>query len=102
MPTISPPTLVSRQPLETGFFLHTRRCTWCGCGRRLVTGSCVIREKTQTGRPWSRPRVCLSISIYLYLSLSIYLTGRRSGKNERPQCWQGTKAPPCRIVRCEM
>ena len=29
----------------------------CGCGRRLVTGSCVIRETTQTGRPWSRPRV---------------------------------------------
>ena len=27
----------------------------CGCGRRLVTGSCVIRETTQTGRPRSRP-----------------------------------------------
>ena len=33
----------------------------CGCGRRLVTGSCVIRETTQTGCPWSRPRVSLSI-----------------------------------------
>ena len=37
----------------------------CGCGRRLVTGSCVIRETTQTGCPWARPRVSLSISIYL-------------------------------------
>ena len=37
----------------------------CGCGRRLVTGSCVIRETTQTGCPWSWPRVSLSI----YLSI---------------------------------
>ena len=36
----------------------------CGCGRRLVTGSCVIRETTQAGCPWSRSRV--SLSIYLY------------------------------------
>ena len=37
----------------------------CGCGRRLVTGSCVIyiRETTQTGRPWSWPRVSLYLSI---------------------------------------
>eukprot|EP00964_Phaeocystis_antarctica_P050536 scaffold29380_cov70-Phaeocystis_antarctica.AAC.7 len=35
----------------------------CGCGRRLVTGSCVFRETTQTGCPWSWPRV--SLSIYL-------------------------------------
>ena len=35
----------------------------CGCGRRLVTDSCVIRESTQTGSPCSRPRVSLS-SIY--------------------------------------
>ena len=39
----------------------------CGCGRRLVTGSRVIRETTQTGRPWSRPRV--SLSIYLSIGL---------------------------------
>ena len=32
----------------------------------MVTGSCVIRETTQTGCPWSRPRVSLSI----YRSLS--------------------------------
>eukprot|EP00964_Phaeocystis_antarctica_P114699 scaffold78641_cov74-Phaeocystis_antarctica.AAC.7 len=32
----------------------------CGCGRRLVTGSCVIRETTQTGCPWSRPRMTLA------------------------------------------
>ena len=38
----------------------------CGCGRRLVTGSCVIRETTQTGRPWSRPRVSLSIYLSIY------------------------------------
>ena len=38
----------------------------CGCGRRLVTGSCVIRETTQAGCPWSRPRVALSI----YLSIT--------------------------------
>ena len=44
----------------------------CGCGRRLVTGSCVIRETTQTGRPWSRPRVSLSISLSIYLS--VYLS----------------------------
>ena len=31
-----------------------------GCGRRLVTGSCVIRETTQTGCARSRPRVYLS------------------------------------------
>ena len=37
----------------------------CGCGRRLVTGSCVSRETTQTGCPRSRPRVSLSI----YLSI---------------------------------
>jgi len=35
----------------------------CGCGRRFVTGSCVIRETTPTG----------SIYLYIYLSLSIYL-----------------------------
>ena len=38
----------------------------CGCGRRLVTGSCVIRETTQTGCPWSRPRVSLSIYLSIY------------------------------------
>ena len=27
----------------------------------MVTGSCVIRETTQTGCPWSRPRVSLSL-----------------------------------------
>ena len=31
----------------------------------MVTGSCVIRETTQTGCPRSRPRI--SLSIYLYL-----------------------------------
>ena len=31
----------------------------CGCGRRLVTGSYVIRETTETGCPWSRPRVSM-------------------------------------------
>eukprot|EP00964_Phaeocystis_antarctica_P086449 scaffold54743_cov64-Phaeocystis_antarctica.AAC.1 len=39
---------------------HNQR-TWIGSsfGSRIdvqVTGSCVIRETTQTGRPWSRPR----------------------------------------------
>ena len=38
----------------------------CGCGRRLVTGSCVIRETTHTGCPWSRPRVSLSIYLSRY------------------------------------
>ena len=37
-----------------------------GCGRRLVTGSCVIRETTQTGCPRSRPRVSLSIYLSIY------------------------------------
>ena len=36
----------------------------CGCGRRLVTGSRVIHETTQTDFPWSRQRI--SLSIYLY------------------------------------
>ena len=36
-------------------------------GPRLVTGSCVIRETTQTGCPWSRPRVSLSIYLSIYL-----------------------------------
>ena len=40
----------------------------CGCGRRLVTGSCVNRETTQTGCPWSWPRVSLSIYLSIYLS----------------------------------
>ena len=40
----------------------------CGCGRRLVTGSCVIRETTQTGCPWSWPRVSLSIYLSIYLN----------------------------------
>ena len=41
------------------------------CGRRLVTGSCVIRETTQTGCPWSGlGRAFLYLSIYL--SISIY------------------------------
>ena len=35
-----------------------------GCGRRLVMGSCVIRETTQTGCPWSWPRVSLSFPRY--------------------------------------
>eukprot|EP00964_Phaeocystis_antarctica_P020930 scaffold11583_cov54-Phaeocystis_antarctica.AAC.2 len=39
----------------------------CGCGRRLVTGSCVNRETTQTGCPWSRPRVSLSIYLSIHL-----------------------------------
>ena len=34
-----------------------------GCGRRLVTGSCVIRETTPTGCPRSS-RAFLSLSIY--------------------------------------
>ena len=45
-----------------------------GCGRRLGTGSCVIRETTQTGCPWSRPRVSLSI----YLSIA-KLSSQRGG-----------------------
>ena len=40
----------------------------CGCGRRSVMGSCVIRETTQTGCPWSRPRVSLSIYLFIYHS----------------------------------
>ena len=47
----------------------------CGCGRRLVTGSCVIRETTQTGCPWSRPRVSLSIYLSIYLSIRAFFTG---------------------------
>ena len=35
-----------------GHILYLRRLG-CGCGRRLVTGSCVIREMTQTGCLWS-------------------------------------------------
>ena len=35
----------------------------CGCGRRLVTGSCVICETTPTGRPRSSPRA-IYLSIY--------------------------------------
>eukprot|EP00964_Phaeocystis_antarctica_P104449 scaffold69570_cov59-Phaeocystis_antarctica.AAC.1 len=68
----------------------------CGCGRRLVTGSCVIRETTQTGCPWSRPRV--SLSIYLSIpgavlvgKVSTYLVGgqRRVGS----QRWGGSQLP---------
>ena len=33
----------------------------------LVMGSCVICETTQTGCPWSRPRVSLSIYLSIYL-----------------------------------
>ena len=36
----------------------------CGCGRRLVTGSRVIHETTQTDFPWSRQRIALSIYLY--------------------------------------
>eukprot|EP00964_Phaeocystis_antarctica_P145685 scaffold111797_cov61-Phaeocystis_antarctica.AAC.1 len=32
---------------------------------QIVCLSCVFRETTQTGCPWSWPRVSLSISIYL-------------------------------------
>ena len=32
-----------------------------------MTGSCVIRETTHTGCPWSRPRVSLSIYLSIYL-----------------------------------
>ena len=39
--------------------------------QRLVTGDCVIRETTQTGCPWSRPRV--SLSIY-YLDLLFFIS----------------------------
>ena len=39
----------------------------CGCGRRLVTGSCVMRETTQIGCPWSRPRVSLSIHLSIWV-----------------------------------
>ena len=46
----------------------------CGCGRRLVTGSCAICETTPTGCPRSRPCVSLSISIYLSIYLSIPLS----------------------------
>ena len=40
----------------------------CGCGRRLVTGSCVIRETTQPGCWWSTLGVSLSIyqCVYYY------------------------------------
>ena len=37
-------------------------------------GSCVIRETTQTGCPWSRPRV--SLSIYLEIDLRRLGSGR--------------------------
>jgi hypothetical protein len=38
---------------------HRFGASVCGCGRRFVTGSCVIRETTPTGCPRSRPRVFL-------------------------------------------
>ena len=38
----------------------------CGCGRRLVTGSCVYLRDDPTGCPRSRPRVSLSIYLSLY------------------------------------
>ena len=44
-----------------------------GCGRRLVTGSCVIRETTQTGCRRSRPRVSLSIYLSTNLQNSFYI-----------------------------
>ena len=43
--------------------------------------ACVVRQMTQTGCPWSRPRVCLSlrdltrVSVSFYIYLSIYLSG---------------------------
>ena len=46
----------------------------CGCGRRLVTGSCVIRETIQTGCPWSRPRVSIYLSIIALRSAASDLT----------------------------
>ena len=36
-----------------------------------MTGSRVIRETTQTGCPWSRPRVSLSLSLSVYLSTNL-------------------------------
>jgi len=46
----------------------TCNITQVGCGRRLVTGSCVICETTPTGCPRSR-RAFLYLSIYLSISL---------------------------------
>ena len=40
-------------------------------GRRLVMGSCVIRETAQSGCPWSRPRVSLSIYLSIYLAYTL-------------------------------
>ena len=57
---------------------------------------CVIRETTQTGCPWSRPRVYLS----LYLSLSIYrayeVRARSDGVLQLARCskrWRGGHEP---------
>ena len=36
--------------------------------KKQVTGSCVIRETTQTGRPRLRPRVSPPIYLSIYLS----------------------------------
>ena len=40
-----------------------------GRGLTKHLGSCVIRETTQTGRPWSRPGAFLYLAISIYLSL---------------------------------
>ena len=66
-PQKRPPVLTadSRKPKASIVFVPM-------CKASLVTGGCVIRETTQTGRPWSRPRVSLSISLSIYLS--VYLS----------------------------
>ena len=50
----------------------------CGCGRRSVMGSCVIRETTQTGRPWSWPRVKFSIYRFLQRRCLFFVFSERT------------------------
>ena len=47
-----------------------------------MTGSRVIRETTQTGCPWSGPRVSLSIYLSIYLGRSVCGNGRRNAQDE--------------------
>ena len=42
----------------------------CGCGRRLVTGSCVIRETTQVGSKSIFLRIVPSIRFSLWMDLA--------------------------------
>ena len=49
----------------------------------MVTGSCVIRETTQTGCPWSRPRVSLSIYLPIQACCSSRSTSTRAAGSRK-------------------